>query len=907
MSFEADFRALTGHSPFSWQKRLYADFFVKGEIPGAIDVPTGLGKTSVMALWLIARGRGAPLPRRLVYVVDRRAVVDQATKEAEKLRKNLMKDEAVGLREGLRLGKAPLPISTLRGQFVDNRAWLDDPASPAIVVGTVDMIGSRLLFEGYGVSRKMRPYHAGFLGVDSLVLLDEAHLVPPFAHLLRAIETDAALWPKDEKDQILLRRIVLLPLSATLRADARRLARPPFELEDEREDEAVQKRLKAGKRLAFRELAANPDAQLAQAAFDLATKEPSRVVVFCDRREKKKGDPSADGVREALEKLAKKADSAPEIETLTGGRRVREREATEKRLRELGFIDACGGETKPAILVATSAGEVGVDLDADHMICDLVAFERMAQRLGRVNRRGERELSEALVFCNADEPSPKNPKQPTAEEERALLHFHAKKALEYLPKLSGGYDASPGALRALARTSTDRVLKATTPEPLRPALTRALVDAWSLTSLETHEGRPEIAPWLRGWIDEEEPQTTLLWRRWLPVRRVDGEARPRDPRQYKSDVDEFFELAPPDASEMLEAETWRVLDWLQARATATQIARRKGDGDRPADDDFVCFVLGAPDGFDAYRLSELATPRDKKERQALERDIVGRTLVLDARLRGLSEFGALGKDADAPVICADDDPEWSESVGFRVRPHIDAKEDKTARPRDYRFPSVVDSEGEAREFLVVEPIGGGARAEDARSVRPKPQTLEDHQRYVETTARTIADALGLPPQYGMALAHAGRLHDEGKKAERWQRAFNAERDRRDFGLHGALAKTRGPIHLPTLDGYRHEFGSLGYAEKDKTVCLLSEELRDLVLHLVAAHHGGARPIIDTRNCDDGPPSVLEERARRAALRFARLQKRWGPWGLAWWEALLRAADQKASRDNEAGGGDENAG
>ncbi len=36
-----------------------------------------------------------------------------------------------------------------------------------------------------------------------------------------------------------------------------------------------------------------------------------------------------------------------------------------------------------------------------------------------------------------------------------------------------------------------------------------------------------------------------------------------------------------------------------------------------------------------------------------------------------------------------------------------------------------------------------------------------------------------------------------------------------------------------------------------------------------------------------------------ALRFARLQKRWGPWGLAWWEALLRAADQQASRDLEA--------
>ena len=72
-----------------------------------------------------------------------------------------------------------------------------------------------------------------------------------------------------------------------------------------------------------------------------------------------------------------------------------------------------------------------------------------------------------------------------------------------------------------------------------------------------------------------------------------------------------------------------------------------------------------------------------------------------------------------------------------------------------------------------------------------------------------------------------------------------------------------------------------------------------MLHLVAAHHGGARPLISTQGCEDAPPSALEDRARDVALRFARLQKDWGPWGLAWWEALLRAADQEASRDNEA--------
>jgi CRISPR-associated endonuclease/helicase Cas3 len=74
------------------------------------------------------------------------------------------------------------------------------------------------------------------------------------------------------------------------------------------------------------------------------------------------------------------------------------------------------------------------------------------------------------------------------------------------------------------------------------------------------------------------------------------------------------------------------------------------------------------------------------------------------------------------------------------------------------------------------------------------------------------------------------------------------------------------------------------------------------LHMVAAHHGRARPLIPIDGAD-APPSILEKRSQEVALRFARLEKQWGPWGLAWWEALLRAADQKASRDNDEGSAD----
>lgn len=173
-----------GYPPFAWQRRLLFDHLLPGDLPDSLAVPTGLGKTAVMALWLMALGRGAPLPRRLVYVVDRRTVVDQATAYAELLRRSLA--EQPGLAERLGLPR-DLPVSTLRGQLADNGTWRSDPAAPSIVIGTVDMIGSRLLFEGYGVSRAMRPFHAGLLGCDAQVLLDEAHLSVPFARLVAQV------------------------------------------------------------------------------------------------------------------------------------------------------------------------------------------------------------------------------------------------------------------------------------------------------------------------------------------------------------------------------------------------------------------------------------------------------------------------------------------------------------------------------------------------------------------------------------------------------------------------------------------------------------------------------------------------------------------------------------------------
>ena len=143
------------------------------------------------------------------------------------------------------------------------------------------------------------------------------------------------------------------------------------------------------------------------------------------------------------------------------------------------------------------------------------------QRLGRVNRRGQGDAT--IIVVHGDEPKPKKPDAPTDQELRQAIAFRSLAVLTELPKVETGRDASPGALRALKlRAETDKALRekideATTPAPLHPELTRALVDAWSMTSLEQHTGRPDVAPWLRGWV-EPDNQTIVIWRTYLPVR-----------------------------------------------------------------------------------------------------------------------------------------------------------------------------------------------------------------------------------------------------------------------------------------------------------------------------------------------------------------------------------------------------
>ena len=475
------FRALVGDYPYPWQRRLYARL-VAGKVPGAVDVPTWCGKTACVLLALLAGLENRSIPRRVVHIVDRRALVDQS---ADAVRGWVDRMEALpSLSRAFDARAAfpaarPVALGVLRGGHADEGAWRLDPARPAVVVGTVDMVGSRLLFAGYGTGRSRRAMDAGLLGHDALVLLDEAHLSPAMAALLDSI---AGLGDG--------RSFRVMKLSATAPGGCGDvLGLGPDDLGDER----LGRRFRAVKRTRLVEAATNAKriGALAEAA---AAHPTGAVAVFVER--------VADARRVAAR--LSRAKGTERVAVLTGTLRGRERAALASGAVWRRFAparDRTGGERPSAYLVMTSAGEVGVDLDADHAVMDLAPLDSMVQRLGRVNRAGLR--SSTVTVVHSPGASPKASRAGTPAAQLAAAKRQTLALLRRLP------DLSPAALRAVDR-ETFAVCASPAATPAR--LDRAVVEAFAMSSADLP--LPRVGVHLKGVSPAPEaPRTWLAWRR----------------------------------------------------------------------------------------------------------------------------------------------------------------------------------------------------------------------------------------------------------------------------------------------------------------------------------------------------------------------------------------------------------
>ncbi|NWG76226.1 MAG: type I-U CRISPR-associated helicase/endonuclease Cas3, partial [Rubrivivax sp.] len=253
------FLAVHGSEPFEWQGRLANEVFADG-FHDLIRVPTGCGKTSVLdvaafhlALQVDRTPQEHSAARRICFVVDRRLVVDEVTEHALRIQHAVLaavrgrRNEPVLRAVAERLGclatepQEPLRVVRLRGGVYRDDGWCADPLTPSILVSTIDQIGSRLLFRGYGVSRRSRPLQAGLLAFDTLVILDEAHLSSVFAETLDRVRQFQG-WA-ERPPLPLSRRVRIVRMSATTAERGR-----SFELnKGEREDPRLVSRLKAKK------------------------------------------------------------------------------------------------------------------------------------------------------------------------------------------------------------------------------------------------------------------------------------------------------------------------------------------------------------------------------------------------------------------------------------------------------------------------------------------------------------------------------------------------------------------------------------------------------------------------------------------------------------------------------------
>ncbi len=157
---------------------------------------------------------------------------------------------------------------------------------------------------------------------------------------------------------------------------------------------------------------------------------------------------------------------------------------------------------------------------------------------------------------------------------------------------------------------------------------------------------------------------------------------------------------------------------------------------------------------------------------------------------------------------------------------------------------------------------------------------------------SLAAKLGLPRNEAAALQLAARWHDSGKRRHLWQRSIGNYR-------FPPVALAKGGLRrgVPQISRYRHELGSLLDLDASGELHDVDPDVRDLTLHLIAAHHGRARPHFPIdETFDPEREDVQAAGAAVDALRaYSRLQRRFGRWGLAYLESLLRAADWMASQ------------
>ena len=1018
-----------GHAPFPWQSDLAEDA-VAGEWPDYIAVPTGSGKTACLEVAVYALAAQAHLPpaernaaRRIFFIVNRRVIVDEAFERAKRMALALAhpspdQPACAAIAEALRsLNPAPLPhppldCVQLRGAIFRDQRWARSLLQPTLIATTVDQIGSRMLFRGYGVSANARPIHAALVATDALWILDEAHISRPFADTVATLRRYREHHLSQQPTAIKPPPLHWVQMTATPPKEAKnRIRLTGADLEHP----VLSKRLNAPKptQLAI-STAKNKTKQQETLAADLldhaaaiiAESEPRSLAIMVNRVA------TARQVAElvAKESKSKKARFQANPSLLIGRMRPIDRDAETQRIQTALKTAARRdpipeGETPPPveIVVATQCLEVGADLDFDALVTECASLDALRQRFGRLNRTGRDIPARGVIVMPAHLIETDRKKlDKLAAEGQPLDPIYGNALSEtwnWLQSIADEDSADFGLTRMgeLVENLTEEErsrLQASTSSA--PTLFPTYLDAWAQTN-PTPWPDPDPALFLHG-KQTARPDVLVVWRADLPEN-ASIDAAVQD-----------ISLCPPSQVEALPVPLHVFRNWLfQANAKTSALA---DTGD----------VLGAA------TTTETDTGRDDKtasigsalvwkgtsESQWIEQpgDIYpGATIVLPLTLGGWSQLGHIPKAPTDPATLGEKEdpltlaqlldsarhegnsPDRAEEAFRTTRdrallrlradlfPGVDGGEAWQAvvehatnpevglRPSELKALIAEASQDQALPENLRQSLAwltklrfSEARYADERGIvltsrkrlnqnQVIPQsedegdewsritgadsvTLRAHGKHVTDLVVATAQELGLTTEIRDCLAAAAHLHDWGKLDPRFQGLLLGGNPHAAYALPEPLAKSdrlyagarerelaRERAALPK--GFRHEFGSLALAAHPDAAEPLpaAPDLRDLTLHLIATHHGYARPFAPVIEDTDPPPlttenlpdtpniSVSGEQRKESPAyrldsdipdRFWRLLRHNGPWGLAFLESILRLADQQASQAESEG-------